>query len=66
MYLTKSEVAALYGMCINTVSKRMNEMMESGRYPTAFKQPKRATLVDLDQFDAFLIWRAANGGKHDE
>lgn len=58
MFLTKTEIAHLYGMCVNTVTLRVDEMIRTGQYPDAFKQPKRMILVDPDQFDRFLRDRA--------
>lgn len=58
MFLTKTELAHLYGMCINTVTARIDEMIRTGKYPDAFRQPKRMIMVDPDAFDHFLRDRA--------
>ena len=58
MFLTKTELAHLYGMCVNTVDKRVMEMAATGNYPNAFKMHKRAVLIDPDEFDRFTRERA--------
>ena len=58
MFLTKTELAHLHGVCVNTITKRVDEMIRTGEYPDAFRQPKRMIMVDPDAFDHFLRERA--------
>ena len=58
MFLTKTELAHLHGVCVNTISKRCDEMMTTGKYKHAFKQVARKLIVDADAFDEFLQERA--------
>lgn len=58
MYLTKGQLARLHNVCTNTISKRCDEMMATGKYRHAFKQVARKLIVDADAFDEFLQERA--------